>query len=106
MDYCDWSSDVCSSDLPLVGRDRELRLIKELFHRAEETSRPSLLVVEGEAGGGSIGELQRRFLDAFQAAFRDETDAVNECIASHPEILQGAPTPFSSSCLRVIVVAF
>jgi class 3 adenylate cyclase/tetratricopeptide (TPR) repeat protein len=39
-------------EAPLTGRARELRLIKELFHAAEETGRPSLLVVEGEAGVG------------------------------------------------------
>ncbi|GAA4694333.1 adenylate/guanylate cyclase domain-containing protein [Nocardioides conyzicola] len=37
---------------PLVGRDREIRLVKELFHRVEETERPALLVVDGEAGVG------------------------------------------------------
>jgi class 3 adenylate cyclase/tetratricopeptide (TPR) repeat protein len=39
-------------EAPLVGRDRELRLFKELFHSAEETGRPALLVVDGEAGVG------------------------------------------------------
>ena len=37
---------------PLVGRDRELRLFKELFHAAEETGKPSLFVVDGEPGVG------------------------------------------------------
>ena len=39
-------------EAPLVGRDRELRLVKELFHGTEETGRPALLVVDGEAGVG------------------------------------------------------
>jgi class 3 adenylate cyclase/tetratricopeptide (TPR) repeat protein len=39
-------------EAPLVGRDRELRLVKELFHAAEETGRPTLLVVDGEPGVG------------------------------------------------------
>ncbi len=39
-------------EAPHVGRDRELRLVKELFHGVEETGRPSLLVVSGEAGVG------------------------------------------------------
>ncbi len=39
-------------EAPLVGRGRELRLFKELFHAAEETGRPSLLVVDGEPGVG------------------------------------------------------
>ena len=39
-------------EAPLVGRDRELRLVKELFHQCEESGRPVLLVVDGEAGVG------------------------------------------------------
>jgi len=39
-------------EAPLVGRDRELRLIKELFHATEESGRPALVVVDGEAGVG------------------------------------------------------
>ncbi len=39
-------------EAPHIGRDRELRLVKELFHGVEETHRPALLVVSGEAGVG------------------------------------------------------
>ena len=39
-------------EAPLVGRDRELRLIKELFHGAAENRSPALLVVDGEPGVG------------------------------------------------------
>jgi class 3 adenylate cyclase/tetratricopeptide (TPR) repeat protein len=39
-------------EAPLVGRDRELRLCKELFHGTEESRRPRLLVVEGDPGVG------------------------------------------------------
>jgi class 3 adenylate cyclase/tetratricopeptide (TPR) repeat protein len=39
-------------EAPMTGRNRELRLVKELFHASEESGRPSLLVVEGEAGVG------------------------------------------------------
>ncbi len=39
-------------EAPLVGRERELRLVKELFHSAEETRRPALVVIAGEAGTG------------------------------------------------------
>ncbi|GAA1154065.1 AAA family ATPase [Nocardioides aquiterrae] len=39
-------------EAPLVGRDREMRLVKELFHRVEENRHPALLVVDGEAGVG------------------------------------------------------
>ena len=39
-------------EAPLVGRDRELRLFKELFHAVEETGKPALFVVDGEPGVG------------------------------------------------------
>ena len=39
-------------EAPFVGRDRELRLVKELFHAAEERPRPRLVVVDGRAGVG------------------------------------------------------
>jgi class 3 adenylate cyclase len=39
-------------EAPLVGHDRELRMVKEAYHRAEETSRPALLVITGDAGTG------------------------------------------------------
>lgn len=35
-----------------LGRDREIRLLRELFHATEESGRPSLVIVEGEAGVG------------------------------------------------------
>ena len=37
---------------PLVGRMREQRLIKELFHGVEDSGRPALVLIEGEAGTG------------------------------------------------------
>ena len=39
-------------EAPVVGRDRELRLIKELFHATEESQQPALLVMVGEPGVG------------------------------------------------------
>ncbi len=39
-------------EAPLVGRDRELRLVKELFHGVEENRQPALLVMVGEPGVG------------------------------------------------------
>ena len=39
-------------EAPLTGRERELRLIKELFHATEESGRPKLVVVDGEPGVG------------------------------------------------------
>ncbi len=39
-------------EAPLAGRDRDLRLIKELFHATQESARPRLVVIDGEAGVG------------------------------------------------------
>jgi class 3 adenylate cyclase/tetratricopeptide (TPR) repeat protein len=39
-------------EAPLVGRDRELRLVKELFHRTEETRTPGLMLVSAGPGLG------------------------------------------------------
>jgi class 3 adenylate cyclase len=39
-------------EAPLVGRDRELRMVKELYHRVGDTRRPALLLVLGDAGVG------------------------------------------------------
>jgi class 3 adenylate cyclase len=39
-------------EAPLVGRMHDLRLVKDLFHRVEQTQRPALLIVSGEAGVG------------------------------------------------------
>jgi hypothetical protein len=37
---------------PFVGRDRELRLVKELFHGSDDEKRPQLVLVTGIAGIG------------------------------------------------------
>src|SRR3954452_15625832 len=39
-------------EAPLTGRDRELRLVKELFHAAVEERRPHLVAIYGTAGIG------------------------------------------------------
>src|SRR5436190_5884300 len=39
-------------EAPFTGRDRELRLVKELFHATLEESRPRLVAVFGPAGVG------------------------------------------------------
>jgi class 3 adenylate cyclase/tetratricopeptide (TPR) repeat protein len=39
-------------EAPHMGRDPEMRLLKELFHAAVETHRPKLVVVDGVAGIG------------------------------------------------------
>ena len=39
-------------EAPFTGRDRELRLVKELFHASHEEGRPRLVLVTGVAGVG------------------------------------------------------
>ena len=39
-------------EAPLIARDRELRLVKELFHGAADSQSPALLVIDGEPGVG------------------------------------------------------
>jgi class 3 adenylate cyclase/tetratricopeptide (TPR) repeat protein len=39
-------------EAPFVGRDRELRLVKELFHASGEESRAQLMLISGVAGIG------------------------------------------------------
>jgi class 3 adenylate cyclase len=39
-------------EAPFTGRDADLRLVKELFHATEESRRPRLVVLDGEAGIG------------------------------------------------------
>ncbi|HET7386148.1 MAG TPA: adenylate/guanylate cyclase domain-containing protein [Nocardioidaceae bacterium] len=46
------SQRVDGLEAPLAGRDRELRLVKELFHTTVESGRPKLVVLDGEAGIG------------------------------------------------------
>ncbi len=56
-------------EAPLVGRDRELRLVKELFHSAQESGLPSLVLVEGEAGVGKsrLGWEFEKYVDGLSA---------------------------------------
>lgn len=39
-------------EAPFTGRDADVRLLKELFHATEESGRPRLVVLDGEAGVG------------------------------------------------------
>jgi len=47
-------------EAPITGRDRELRLLKELYHATEESGRPQLVVLDGEPGLGK-SRLAREF---------------------------------------------
>ena len=59
-------------EAPLVGRDRELRLVKELFHGVEDSRRPALLVVDGEAGVGKsrLGWEFEKYVDGLNSVAR------------------------------------
>ena len=39
-------------EAPFAGRGADLRLVKELFHATQESGRPRLVVIDGEAGVG------------------------------------------------------
>ncbi|MDR7361173.1 adenylate/guanylate cyclase domain-containing protein [Nocardioides marmoribigeumensis] len=59
-------------EAPLVGRARELRVVKELFHSAEETRSPVLVVVAGEAGVGKtrLGWEFEKYVDGLSLTTR------------------------------------
>jgi class 3 adenylate cyclase/tetratricopeptide (TPR) repeat protein len=56
-------------EAPLVGRERQLRLLKELFHSTEETGRPSVVVLDGEPGAGKsrLGWEFEKYIDGLDA---------------------------------------
>ena len=59
-------------EAPLVGRDRDLRMVKELFHGVAETGRPALLLVSGDAGVGKtrLGWEFSKYTDGLAGACR------------------------------------
>lgn len=59
-------------EAPLVGRQRELHLIKELFHRTEETRQPSVLVVTSDPGLGKtrLGWELSKYVDGLSDTVR------------------------------------
>jgi class 3 adenylate cyclase/tetratricopeptide (TPR) repeat protein len=59
-------------EAPLVGLDRELRMVKEAYHRAEESERASLLVIAGDAGMGKsrLGWEFSKYTDGLSAGCR------------------------------------
>ncbi len=59
-------------EAPLVGRDRELRLLKEVFHSAEEAHQPRLLVMVGEPGVGKsrLGWEFEKYIDGLNTTVR------------------------------------
>lgn len=59
-------------EAPLAGRNRELQLIKELFHATVESSRPRLVVVDGDPGVGKsrLGWEFEKYADGLTAQVR------------------------------------
>lgn len=59
-------------EAPLIGRHRELRLIKELFHRTEETLQPTMLVVSSDPGLGKtrLGWEFSKYADGLSSSVR------------------------------------
>src|SRR5256885_1684021 len=61
--------------------------VEAAVERAPQLRDRAVERVERKAGGGSAGEFQRRFLDAFERAFRDQPNAVDQRVA-HAWIIQ------------------
>ncbi|MET0740560.1 MAG: adenylate/guanylate cyclase domain-containing protein [Candidatus Nanopelagicales bacterium] len=59
-------------EAPVAGRDRELRMLKELFHGVEERARPALVLVNGEPGVGKtrLGWEFEKYIDGLSATVR------------------------------------
>lgn len=59
-------------EAPLTGRHRELRLIKELFHRTEETRQPEMLLVSSDPGLGKtrLGWEFSKYADGLNSSVR------------------------------------
>ena len=59
-------------EAPFTGRDADLRLVKELFHATEESRRPKLVVLDGEAGVGKsrLGWEFSKYTDGLAATVR------------------------------------
>jgi class 3 adenylate cyclase/tetratricopeptide (TPR) repeat protein len=59
-------------EAPFTGRDADLRLVKELFHGTEESRRPRLVVLDGEAGIGKsrLAWEFEKYIDGLAARIR------------------------------------
>ncbi len=59
-------------EAPLAGRDRELRVLKAIFHGVEESATPGLVVVDGEPGVGKtrLGWELEKYIDGLTGTVR------------------------------------
>nr|WP_246415930.1 adenylate/guanylate cyclase domain-containing protein [Nocardioides luti] len=59
-------------EAPMVGRDRELRRVKDLFHATQEDGRARIALVTGEAGLGKsrLGWEFEKYVDGLNDEFR------------------------------------
>jgi class 3 adenylate cyclase/tetratricopeptide (TPR) repeat protein len=59
-------------EAPLAGRDREIRMLKELFHGVEDRGVPALVLVEGDAGVGKtrMGWEFEKYIDGLLTSVR------------------------------------
>ena len=73
--------------LVICARQKIEERVEASIQRPSKLRNRSVEGMERQAGGGTVGELQRPFLDAFECAFGNETNAVDEGVASHDCIL-------------------
>src|ERR1035437_7939120 len=71
-------------DVVFVGAWQQIEeRVEAAIERAAQLRDGAVEGVERQAGGGSVGEMQRRFLDAFERAFGNQSNAVDEGVAGH-----------------------
>ena len=104
-------------EAPFVGRDRELRLIKELFHAAADDRTAHLVSVTGIAGIGKsrLAWEFYKYMDGLADTYRWHRGrslaygegvaywALAEMVRGRAEILEGEPPASAAQKLRVAV---
>jgi class 3 adenylate cyclase/tetratricopeptide (TPR) repeat protein len=102
---------------PFVGRDRELRLVKEAFHACVEERRAQLVQVAGIAGIGKsrLGWEFFKYMDGLERLFRWHRGrclaygegvtywALAEMVRGRAEIVEGEDRPSALAKLRAAV---
>jgi class 3 adenylate cyclase/tetratricopeptide (TPR) repeat protein len=104
-------------EAPFVGRDRELRLMKELFHASADESKARLVSVAGIAGIGKsrLGWEFYKYMDGLQLLYRYHRGrclaygegvtywALVEMIRSRAEILEGEDAASAAAKLHASI---